>query len=150
SPATPAPQPAGPIAACPSPWPGPSSWTSPQPRPACWPPSGRPRPRRPAAPPDSPPVRPARHHAHTRPLERRRTTPHDLPDATRPDYPAESAVRVLAHWGDLECVEVTSMTGPDEDWTLQLDREQAQALADSLRYALARIDRGRTEAEAEQ
>jgi len=75
---------------------------------------------------------------------------HDLTDTIRPDYPAESAVRVLAHWGDLEFVEVTSMTGPDEDWTLQLDREQAQALADSLRYALARIDRGRTEAEAEQ
>ena len=33
-------------------------------------------------------------------------------DTIRPDYPAEAAVRVLAHWGDLEFVEVTSMTGP--------------------------------------
>lgn len=66
-------------------------------------------------------------------------------DTIRPDYPAEAAVRVLAHWGDLEFVEVTSMTGPAEDWTLQLDREQARALADALRFALDRIDRGRAE-----
>lgn len=70
---------------------------------------------------------------------------HDLTDTIRPDHPAEAAVRVLAHWGGLEFVEVTSMTGPDEDWTLQLDREQARALADALQIALDRIDRGRAE-----
>ena len=65
-------------------------------------------------------------------------------DTIRPDHPAEAAVHVLAHWGDLEFVEVTSVTGPAEDWSLQLDREQARALADALQIALDRIDRGNT------
>lgn len=70
---------------------------------------------------------------------------HALIDTIRPDHPAEDAVRVLAHWGGMEFVEVTSMTGPGENWTLQLDREQAQNLADALGFALARIDRGRVD-----
>ena len=67
---------------------------------------------------------------------------HALMDTIRPDHPAESAVRVLAHWGDMSFVQLTSMTGNTEDWTLQLDREQAEALMGSLQTALDRIDTG--------
>lgn len=63
---------------------------------------------------------------------------HALIDTIRPDWPAESSIRVVAHWGGMEFVEVTGITGIDEDWTLQLDRTQAQDLADALRHALAR------------
>lgn len=42
-------------------------------------------------------------------------------DTIRPDHPAESVVRVVGHYGDMRFVEVTSMTGPDEGWCLQLD-----------------------------
>ncbi|EYT54389.1 hypothetical protein DQ226_13970 [Dietzia maris] len=69
----------------------------------------------------------------------------ELIDTIRPDHPAGSALRILAHWGGLEFVQLTSMTGPDEDWTIQLDRDQTAALADSLRFALARLDRRRAE-----
>lgn len=60
---------------------------------------------------------------------------HVLIDTIRPDWPAESAVRVVSHFGDLRFVEVTSMTGPDESWSLQLDVDQAHALGESIRLA---------------
>ena len=40
---------------------------------------------------------------------------HALMDTIRPDHPADSAVRVLAHWGDMSFVQLTSMTGNTED-----------------------------------
>lgn len=60
---------------------------------------------------------------------------HALIDTIRPDHPADSHIRVIAHHGDLSFVEVTSMTGAVENWSLQLDAEQARALGDSLRLA---------------
>lgn len=66
---------------------------------------------------------------------------HALIDTIRPDWPAESAVRVVSHFGDMRFVEVTSMTGPDEGWSLQLDIDQAQALAESIRLAAVRAGR---------
>lgn len=56
----------------------------------------------------------------------------------RPDWPAESNIRVISHWGGLAFVEMTSVTRSDEDWTVQLDRTQAQALIDALQEALRR------------
>ncbi len=60
---------------------------------------------------------------------------HVLIDTVRPDHPAKSSVRVIAHHGDLSFVEVTSISGPHEDWCLQLDPDTADALAESLNIA---------------
>jgi hypothetical protein len=69
----------------------------------------------------------------------------DSIDTVRPDHPAESALHVRAHCGDVEFVELTSITGPDEDWCVQLSWDQAETLAAALRLALTRIDRRRAE-----
>lgn len=64
---------------------------------------------------------------------------HRLLDVIQPDHPAESVVRVIAHSGEMEFVEITSMTGSAEDWSLQLNWNQAQDLADALQHALAKM-----------
>lgn len=60
---------------------------------------------------------------------------HALIDVVRPDWPADSRIRVIAYRGDMAFIEMTSMTGAVENWSLQLDAEQARALGESLRLA---------------
>jgi hypothetical protein len=60
---------------------------------------------------------------------------HALIDTIRPDWPADSRIRVIAHRGDVRFIELTSMSGNTEGWSVQLDAEQARALGESLRLA---------------